>query len=408
LLGYQVKCGNDLNIKLQDLTNGIYYIEVRDAENIVELIYLKSGKVFRGQPKLEEITIDLLREGELSGEYALVKEMDAMDDESLRYTLKINDITGDIRKGKKGKAKFGNVSDRKFYNAIACDSGGSPNQELFINLDFSKFDDNILAFKVVEADDYHTGDKLFVFADEVKAYSLTSSSGEKVYLFPPHMTQDAIITYDVQNNVLEYSPFMSFRANYALLYKGNQLFKTNDEKRGVTVDLNGNILGVFVSSSSISANKFLLQWETYWEKEPVLITTRTSADILGDIKRNQDKLASALDRLLSISEIQALAGSELPSRLKISEYPAENLKGVQQSIWKVVQTQTEQVNGYATPKPFQSDDIKAHLTEKVSVKDVQSTLELFERMGLIVAVSYEGVPYFRLPEERDWVAGEQA
>jgi len=29
-------------------------------------------------------------------------------------------------------------------------------------------------------------------------------------------------------------------------------------------------------------------------------------------------------------------------------------------------------------------------------------------MGLIVAVSYEGVPYFRLPEERDWVAGEQA
>jgi hypothetical protein len=28
-------------------------------------------------------------------------------------------------------------------------------------------------------------------------------------------------------------------------------------------------------------------------------------------------------------------------------------------------------------------------------------------MGLIVAISYEGVPYFRLPEERDWVEKEQ-
>lgn len=185
---------------------------------------------------------------------------------------------------------------------------------------------------------------------------------------------------------------------------GRTIFKSDNVKRGVVFDTQGKVVGIKVTNESLLDSKGIeFQSEKYWTKERQSIIMRSAAQILGDIKKNQNQLTITLDRLLSISEVQPIAGTELPPLLHLIKPPIGMLQGVQQSIWKIVQNQAEQVQNYQTPSPFQADDIHEKLNESISVMDVQRTLELFERMGLIVTVSYEGAPYYRLPEERDLV-----
>lgn len=167
-------------------------------------------------------------------------------------------------------------------------------------------------------------------------------------------------------------------------------------------DLQGEIIGVGVLRESLLNTKSVdLQSEKYWVEKSAEFTTRPPAQILGDIKRNQNKLTSTLDRLLSISETQAVASAELPPRVQVIAPSQELMQGIQHSVWEIVLQQVEPAGNYNTPTAFQADDIHAKLTDNASVMDVQRTLELFERMGLIVSVTYEGVPYYRLPTERD-------
>ncbi|MBV6452017.1 MAG: hypothetical protein MHPDNHAH_02766 [Anaerolineales bacterium] len=183
---------------------------------------------------------------------------------------------------------------------------------------------------------------------------------------------------------------------------GHTVFKSDAVRRGVVFDMQGEIIGVRVLQKSLLDTKSVeLQGEKYWVEKSAEFTTRPPAQILGDIKRNQNKLTSSLDRLLSVSEIQQVASAELPPRLQIIAPSQELMQGVQQSIWEIVLTQVEQLENYATPTAFQADDIYSKLSDSGSVIDVQRTLELFERMGLIVSVTYEGVPYYRLLTERD-------
>jgi hypothetical protein len=185
---------------------------------------------------------------------------------------------------------------------------------------------------------------------------------------------------------------------------GRTVFKSDAVRRGIVFDVQGEIIGVRILRKSLLDTKNVdLQSEKYWVEKSTEFTTRPPAQILGDIKRNQNKLTSTLDRLLSISEIRQVASAELPPRLQVVAPLQELLQGVQQSIWEIVLTQVEQSANHATPTAFQADDIHSKLSVNASVMDVQRTLELFERMGLIVSVTYEGVPYYRLPNERDFV-----
>jgi hypothetical protein len=173
-------------------------------------------------------------------------------------------------------------------------------------------------------------------------------------------------------------------------------------------NLESTVLGVYVNRQEILSTKGTdLLPERYWIKKEEPVVVRSTAQILGDIKRKQTHLATTLDRLLSISEVQTIAGTELPPRLHLIEPPVGMLQGIQRSIWEIIQSETEQLQNYVTPHPFQADDIHEKVNENISVMDVQRTLELFERMGLIVAVSYEGVLYYRLPEGRDLIKGEE-
>jgi hypothetical protein len=273
---------------------------------------------------------------------------------------------------------------------------------------FGKSEERI-GFALTEKDSEKPIAFLLIFSEPVTGTPLSRTNGrETIFLCYSGFDPKVSLFYDPKAKKFFWSIRVVVDQQANVSFEDGEIFRSDQVRTGVLFDANSVIVGVYVNRQEILNSKTAeLQPERYWVEKQQAVVTRPTAEILGEIKKKQNRLTSILDQLLSISEIQTLAGSELPPRLKMSEDPAENLKGVQQSIWKVVQTQTEHANGYATPRPFQSDDIKAQLAEKVSVKDIQSALELFERMGLIVAVSYEGVPYFRLPEERDWVVGEQ-
>jgi hypothetical protein len=173
--------------------------------------------------------------------------------------------------------------------------------------------------------------------------------------------------------------------------------------------MQGDVLGISVSYEAILSTKGReLQWENYWVSAPVAAETRPVAQILGDLKKRQNQLSTALDRLLSIAELQPVGVAEMPPRSHLSD-PADGvLQGIQGEIWQHLRKQTDPVMDYQTPRPFQADDIQHVIGGAVSVLDVQRTLELFEQMGLIVAVTYEGVLYYRLPTQADYLEpGEQ-
>jgi len=185
---------------------------------------------------------------------------------------------------------------------------------------------------------------------------------------------------------------------------GHTIFKSDTVRRGIVLDENGEIVGVQVAQKAVLDTKGgELQSERYWVEKRSTAVPRSAAQILGDIKRNQNKLTSTLDRLLSISETQAVANGEFPPHVKVIVPSQDLVQGIQQSVMEIVLKQVEQSGDYETPTPFQADDIHSKLGDNASVMDVQRTLELFERMGLIVSVTYEGVPYYRLPIERDIV-----
>lgn len=412
VLGYAVHTDNtNLSFRVRGLGND-YLVDVSNKSETTEKIYINGRKVYRGEVQPQEIELNVFKEMELEGDYSLSNLSGDLLDEKIKYSIRLKKGKGEIRKGQLSKARFvGKTKEDISAVGILLDSSNRVISEP-IPLAMDKFgkSEERIGFALAEKDSEKPIAFLLIFSESITGIPLSRANGrETVFLCHSEFDPRISLFYDPKAKKFSWSLRVMVDQQANVSFEDGEIFRSDQVRTGVLFDANTVIVGVYVNRQEILNSKTAeLQPERYWAEKQQAVVSRPTAEILGEIKKKQNRLTGILDQLLSISEIQALAGSELPPRLKMSEYPAENLKGVQQSIWKIVQTQTEQVNGYTTPKPFQSDDIKEHLTEKVSVKDIQSTLELFERMGLIVAITYEGIPYFRLPEERDWVAGEQA
>lgn len=74
-------------------------------------------------------------------------------------------------------------------------------------------------------------------------------------------------------------------------------------------------------------------------------------------------------------------------------------------VWKAVQSKVDQNELLLTPLPFQAGEIAKKIGNIYPVADIQRTLELFERMTLIVRISYEGIPFYRLLTKADLEKG---
>lgn len=409
LLGYQISTDDDTDFIVTPMRNDLL-IEVTKKSEVVELIHTAGEKVYRGKNSPIPLPKISPKGNPLQGKYAIKTMVEFISNETPSFTALFEPGKGEIRKGGRNKSRFGVATkDEVHATGILLNKKFQVASSPFpIVLDKSVSEEKPTYFMLFEGDEKEPVGLLAVLYDGLNGVLLQSLNSE-LFLCDWNKSRGEALFYMPSMSMFLWNNSLSFKEDSNKGTIRDEIFRSDKLRRGVMFTVHSQILGIYVNRQEILNSKNVeLQPERYWIEKQQAITTRPTAQILGEIKKKQNSLTGILDQLLSISEIQALAGSELPPRLKMPEYPAENLKGVQQSIWRFVQTHTEQANGYATPKPFQSDDIKEQLTEKVSVKDVQSTLELFERMGLIVAVSYEGVPYFRLPEERDLVAGEQA
>ena len=111
--------------------------------------------------------------------------------------------------------------------------------------------------------------------------------------------------------------------------------------------------------------------------------------------------------MLGMVEMRPLGAVHLPPRVEDEIQPLASLTGMQQKLWDRIREHLEDFSARVgrpclTSKPFRLDD----LGDDYSVIEVQRTLDLFERMGVIVKVAYEGSPYYRLTADRDLVRQE--
>lgn len=178
---------------------------------------------------------------------------------------------------------------------------------------------------------------------------------------------------------------------------------------GVAVDLGGAPFGVLVKNTSIATKAYDLQPATYFPPERVERERRSAAQLLGDIKRKHTDMSRRLDYLLGMVELKPIARTRLPPAVLPDLRPIGALNRLQSELWERIIAQVDPWpdagnRQYDTPRPFRIEDISGDL----NMADAQRALELFERMGLIVRISIEGAPYYRLVVAEDLESQEEA
>lgn len=425
LLGFQIDCDKDTEFSVMRY-GASFIVTVSMLDKPTECILIDQGEIYRGEFKSEPFSAELVEKQDLSGKYTC-SEGDVIEyDLPQKYSILLENGRAEIRKGGMGKAHFGeSTKDEQKAQGLLLSLRETPlANPLEITMDNLGKGKKHHEFTINLDPDGGRGVRLLIFPSGLKAIPLKNIlNGDLVYLFPPeNMNYGALlynpkekkfsrlISYSIHESRRELAEELGIDTSDGVpdfVPTDHEVFRKNQPRSGVLFDSVGEVLGICVNRTEILSSKGTeLQWEKYWEEKHSTTVRQSPSRILGRIKKNQNKLTLVLDRLLGISEIQPVASTDLPPRVQLTESPL-NLQGIQQSIWEIVQKQTEEIGNYLTPKYFQINNVHSILNEKISIIDIQRTLDLFERMGMIVSVSLEGTPYYRLPEERDLVKGEE-
>ncbi len=367
------------------LTDG--FLVDANSGSVGELILIYGENVLSGISEAKQVSFELPNNYSLRGYYNF------LDEEMRSYRIYFEDDQVEIRKENSVEASYSPSSQLENGGtfSILVDKKGFAISPLFrlqtdtwINqatfptvLDLTDTQDEIVARLVLFSSDGVFGAELF------------HSAELKMYLF----------RNEKQGIAFTYMPILKeFFFSHV-----EEAFSTDEKLAGAMFDRHGDLLGVAVHTTVILQAKTRdLQSSTYWPIEKsITVGLRSPVEILANIKINQNRLNDGINRLMGIAELQLITGGKLPPILKeIRELPG-GLRGTQKLIWQEIEKMIELVPGqdYLTPKPFQADDIQI----SVPTADVQLTLDLFERMGMLVQVSYADVPYYRLLAEKDIV-----
>jgi len=181
---------------------------------------------------------------------------------------------------------------------------------------------------------------------------------------------------------------------------GSELkFQGDEQRHGVAVDNAGNWFGVGITHQFIVEDRKLdLQPTSYFPAEREEEEVREPAEILAEIKTNHRLLEDHINYLLGIVELTPIAQTEIPPAVVVAQ-PIGPLSPIQAQIWAAIQQQTEPITDtkLVTATPFRLEDVG----QEADRIEVENALTLFERMGLIVPISIDGAPYFRLLTSRD-------
>ncbi|MEH2355712.1 HsdM family class I SAM-dependent methyltransferase [Nostoc sp.] len=171
------------------------------------------------------------------------------------------------------------------------------------------------------------------------------------------------------------------------------------------------LLGVAVAKSAIHEQAYDLRPEIYIRTETESNTIESPTALLAKIYRNQRQLAQRIDSLFGHLESPPIATQKLPSPIQEEIQPFGNLNQEQIRIWQKVCEKTEIVNDngindYHTAALFTLEEFSTADTDEAT--DVtRSTIDLLERMGLIVPVTIpdpktnEPLLFYRRVTQRD-------
>lgn len=171
------------------------------------------------------------------------------------------------------------------------------------------------------------------------------------------------------------------------------------------------LFGVAVQTSTIQEPTYDLRPEQYIKTQEESRSTDSPAVLLTKIYRNQMELAQRIDTLFGRLELPPITSQPLPSPLARIEPFAIPEDSHQMTMWKKIQKKAEEFSSeehgtYEIATHFTPAEVTEDNSGQVS-KETQATLDLFERMGIIVPVAIaipnvkDPRPYYRRVTEQD-------
>jgi type I restriction enzyme M protein len=195
---------------------------------------------------------------------------------------------------------------------------------------------------------------------------------------------------------------------------GTTLFRGESPAQAIAVSSDGRLLGTAVPISVLHSRAYDLRPEHYVKTPEETITAESPAALLAAIRRNQRTFMQHVDSLMGRLELTPVADQTLPSPLLTLDgkavEPFGNLSNDQKKVWERVRKQVHKVrdaeSSYDTTLLFTPEDVMQSGETEVS-ETTRSTLDLLERMGLIVPVTVtdpntgEAMAFYRRVTERD-------
>ncbi len=239
----------------------------------------------------------------------------------------------------------------------------------------------------------------------------TSNNNEEIETEEEAETDIDLETSQAQENVNQVVQLLSHQVKAVAisLPPQNQIAGINQPR----------LLGVAVPKFAIHEQAYDLRPETYIRTQTESSTIESPRALLAKIYRNQRQLAQRIDSLFGHLESPPIATQKLPSPIQAEIKPFGKLSQEQIKIWEKVCDKTEAVNdnevdNYNTAALFTLEELSTAGNEEVT--DVtRSTIDLLERMGIIVAVTVADPKtneplsfYLRVTERDTWHLDSEA
>jgi SAM-dependent methyltransferase len=398
ILGYRFTRRAEGTLRLRQLGSSVapkatLLAELRNPEWVGYLL-VRDGTVFTGMAEHVPIPLQLPDLQLRDGRYLLPDEYEAaLISEEGSTTLLIDKRLHDLRPSVEG------TTDRAACFVI--DNEGHPVSALLTTetdvLPSLIRPSAIGALPLMLQNGEPAGHLVVSNAPTVSAVPLSATDNAQILL--SGISTDEVLLWKQEDSELTWmEPFASVLA-----------FKGDKRQMGLAVDIEGTWFGVQMSVDEIEAPTYDLQPSTYFPVEAAERERRTPAQLLGDIKTNQGELQRHIDYLLGMMESRPIEAIQLPPTVEEAAQPLGSLTGIQETIWERIQQYCEELpideaNQRLVPVPFQLEQLRGDLP----VADLERTLDMFERMGLVVPVTYEGAPCYRLVANRDLVEPEEA
>jgi hypothetical protein len=195
---------------------------------------------------------------------------------------------------------------------------------------------------------------------------------------------------------------------------GTVVFRGDSPGQAVAISTAGRLLGVTVAHAVLGTQSYDLRPEHYVRAPEEAVPSETPALLLAALRRNQREFLQHIDGLLGRLELAPITGQALPSPLLTKDGKAIEPFGLlsekQKAVWDHVRKKVQKIRDAKTPYDtaalFTSEEVNIGSETEVS-EVTRSTLELLERMGVIVPVTIadphtgESTAFYRRVTERD-------